>query len=366
MKDLTISSGQPGRLVFNLSGGAASLTPVGWIAVTEYPGAKPVATQMQWVAADHALYLPPLPFGCFFYEVRVGALEVAKGHIDVTPSPFPYDGQEYKTWVVTDGDMVNDVATFNIDADPGLQGPQGEKGEKGDTGDTGPQGPQGEKGEALAYADLTEAQRAELVEPLVYEEATVAPGGNVEDNYNAYGFGIEMRLTGRVTALELECRDNESATPANAPMWLKVWRGETQQMITVSANAQTHAVGEVLHYTFAETFSVVAGEEIRVSFHAEDGLATTAYQMGQQCCLRVLAKEPTTPGGILGLAGGYGADGNVTQRSWIPKHTWHMQISRFAPAAHTADTTAHMTAEEHAGLVDLLANKDALLALLNS
>ena len=146
MKDLTISSGQPGRLVFNLTGGAASLTPVGWIAVTEYPGAKPVPTQMQWVAADHALYLPPMPFGCFFYEVRVGALEVAKGHIDVTPSPFPYDGQEYKTWVVTDGDMVNDVATFNIDADPGLQGPQGEKGEKGDTGATGPQGPEGPQG----------------------------------------------------------------------------------------------------------------------------------------------------------------------------------------------------------------------------
>ncbi len=147
MKDLNISTGQPGRLVFNLTGGAASLTPVGWIAVTEYPGAKPVPTQMQWVAADNALYLPPMPFGCFFYEVRMGALEVAKGHIDVTPSPFPYDGQEYKTWVVTDGDIVNDVATFNIDAAPGLQGPQGEKGEKGDTGATGPQGPQGEKGD---------------------------------------------------------------------------------------------------------------------------------------------------------------------------------------------------------------------------
>ena len=147
MKDLNISTGQPGRLVFNLTGGAASLTPVGWIAVTEYPGAKPVPTQMQWVAADNALYLPPMPFGCFFYEVRVGALEVAKGHIDVTPSPFPYDGQEYKTWVVTDGDIVNDVATFNIDAAPGLQGPQGEKGEKGDPGEPGAKGEPGEKGD---------------------------------------------------------------------------------------------------------------------------------------------------------------------------------------------------------------------------
>lgn len=131
MKNLSISAGQPGRLVFNLSASLEGTTPVGYVAVTEYPGARPVATAMQWVAADHALYLPPMPFGCFFYEVRVGALEVAKGHIDVAPTPFPYDEQEFKTWVVSDGDIVNDVATFNIDAAPGLQGPPGAKGESG-------------------------------------------------------------------------------------------------------------------------------------------------------------------------------------------------------------------------------------------
>ena len=147
MKNLSISAGQPGRLVFNLSASLEGTTPVGYVAVTEYPGARPVATAMQWVAADHALYLPPMPFGCFFYEVRVGALEVAKGHIDVAPTPFPYDEQEFKTWVVSDGDIVNDVATFNIDAAPGLQGPQGEKGENGDPGEPGAKGEPGEKGD---------------------------------------------------------------------------------------------------------------------------------------------------------------------------------------------------------------------------
>jgi hypothetical protein len=147
MKNLSISAGQPGRLVFNLSASLEGTTPVGYVAVTKYPGSRPVATAMQWVAADHALYLPPMPFGCFFYEVRVGALEVAKGHIDVAPTPFPYDEQEFKTWVVSDGDIVNDVATFNIDAAPGLQGPQGEKGEKGEKGEPGEPGPKGEPGE---------------------------------------------------------------------------------------------------------------------------------------------------------------------------------------------------------------------------
>lgn len=367
MKNLSISAGQPGRLVFNLTGGAASLTPVGWIAVTEYPGAKPVATQMQWVAADNALYLPPMPFGCFFYEVRVGALEVAKGHIDVAPSPFPYDAQEYKTWVVTDGDMVNDVATFNIEAAPGPQGPQGEKGDPGEPGAKGEPGEKGEpgaKGEAFTYEDLTEEQRAALVEPLAYAETTVAPEGGTEDNYHAYGFGFVMPRDGRVTWLSVECRDDRTAEPADAPVWLKVWRGST--LIARSANAQQHVVGAVLSYTFAEPFAVAEGEEIKVSFHTEEGMATTDYRMELPCCLRVVAKDPATPGGMLGDQGGYGADTDPTQRSWQAKHTWHMQISRFAPAAHTADTTAHMTAEEHAGLVDLLANKDALLALLNS
>lgn len=206
MKDLTISSGQPGRLVFNLTGGAASLTPVGWIAVTEYPGAKPVATQMQWVAADHALYLPPMPFGCFFYEVRVGALEVAKGHIDVTPTPFPYDGQEYKTWVVSDGDIVNDVATFNIDAAPGLQGPQGEKGEKGDTGATGPQGEQGPKGDIGPQGESGQLQpyiSAEVVNLAALRPNAVHDLGELAVDTNLSLLAFEPTATSCVLTAEL-------------------------------------------------------------------------------------------------------------------------------------------------------------------
>ena len=37
----------------------------------------------------------------------------------------------------------------------------------------------------------------------------------------------------------------------------------------------------------------------------------------------------------------------------------------FTPASHEADATLHLTADEHTALSELLANKDALLALLN-
>ena len=54
--------------------------------------------------------------------------------------------------------------------EPGPQGPQGEpgpqgpQGERGETGATGPQGEQGPKGDKMAYADLTEADKADLYE----------------------------------------------------------------------------------------------------------------------------------------------------------------------------------------------------------
>ena len=51
--------------------------------------------------------------------------------------------------------------------EPGPQGEQGPQGEKGETGATGPQGIQGEqgpKGDKLTYADLTEADKADLYE----------------------------------------------------------------------------------------------------------------------------------------------------------------------------------------------------------
>ena len=46
----------------------------------------------------------------------------------------------------------------------GEPGPQGPQGEKGETGATGPQGEQGPKGDKMTYADLTEADKADLYE----------------------------------------------------------------------------------------------------------------------------------------------------------------------------------------------------------
>lgn len=295
-----------------------------------------------------------MPPGLHLFEVRVGGVSVGYGYFEVAPSPLADAGGEVAA--TFSGDVSAPVAKFTLSLNAGPQG------EKGDPGPQGEKGDKGDKGEPLTYADLTEEQKAELIAPLGYEEVEVAPEGTTEEDYNAYGFGFVMPRTGRIKGLTLECRDSGTATPENTPVWLKVWRGTT--LIARSENSQQHAVDAVLGYSFAEPFEVAEGEEIKVSFHAEEGLAETGYYMGRQCCLRVVAKDPAAPGGMLGDQGGYGSASDATQRSWVAKHTWRMQVGVFAPAEHVADAVKHLTAEERAGITELLAKKDALLALL--
>ena len=316
-------------------------------------GDKVDATVVEFADGRAVLQLPPLTLGpqkvCkprrepWGYQLR--ATETATGRVyvllqgELTVDPWygetePSNGMVDAARVAADAALEDaEVVTGTITM--GIAGPQGEQGPKGDKGDPGA---------ALTYDDLTAAQKAELIAPLGYAEVDVAPEGTTEENYNAYGFGFEMPRAGRIKGLTLECRDNNTATPADTPVWLKVWRGTT--LIARSENSQQHAVAAVLSYSFAEPFEVAEGEEIKVSFHAEEGLAETGYYMGRQCCLRVVAKDLDTPGGLLGAAGGYGSESDATQRSWQAKHTWHMLVGVFAPAEHVEDTTAHITEQE--------------------
>lgn len=340
----TLTAGQSGRLLFNFTVSEGATTPT-------LRGALMVHNErVDMVAVDSTLTIPALPAGVYLSEVRVDGVCVLYGHVEVLPSPL-FNEEGLATYRV-DIDNTADVLQVNITMLEGMPGPQGE------------QGPKGEKGEPMRYADLTDAQRLELVEPLVYEAATESPEVTTEDNYKAYGFGCVMERGGKVEALTLQSRANGQSTPTGTLVWVKVWRGATQQLIAVSENSQPYAEDAALYYTFAVPFDVAEGEELRVSYHTEGGLDTAAYQMGVECRVRVTAKETTKPGGMLGDQGGYGAEGSTAQRSWVPLYTWQMQVERFAPAEHAEDAVMHLTAEERAGLAELLANKEALLALL--
>ncbi len=176
--------------------------------------------------------------------------------------------------------------------------------------------------------NLTDKQKAELVEPvleLLMEEVQLTPAGTREDNYTSHGFGCVVARDGRITQLDIACRASGAAEP-ETPVYAKVWRGGTE-LLASSTNAQTHAAGTTLSYSFAP-FEVRAGDELRVTYHTEAGLDSTTYLPECQACQRVVALAEGETGGMLNAAGGYANAG------WTAKYAWHMQVARFAAAEH--------------------------------
>ena len=59
-----------------------------------------------------------------------------------------------------------------------------------------------------------------------------------------------------------------------------------------------------------------------------------------------------------------------TWRNWLPGVTLNYEADKYAEAddleSHSSNTHSHLSPEERTSLSELLANKDALLALLNN
>lgn len=236
-----------------------------------------------------------------------------------------------------------------------LKGERGSKGEKGEPGIQGESGAsaydvwltEGNTGDKTAFfADLGSSALATLYE---------SPSGVATDNANIYGFGMVMKNRGQVRALSTQCRTGGNAAPANTDILAKVWKKDSsgnKTLLATSTNYQQHSVGETLRWKF-DPFEVEAGDMLLVTFHTNDYADGTQYAAGHQCCFAVTStSEPET--------GCIGSDGQWQYTNLIPLYTWELQVR------HAYDTISHLTPDEHAGLAQLLARKDALLALLNS
>lgn len=232
-----------------------------------------------------------------------------------------------------------------------LKGERGSKGEKGIQGESGASAydvwlTEGNTGDKTAFfADLGASALATLYE---------SPAGVATDNANIYGFGMVMKNRGQVRTLSTQCRTGGNAAPANTDILAKVWKKDSsgnKTLLATSTNYQQHSVGETLRWKF-DPFEVEAGDMLLVTFHTSDYEDGTQYAAGHQCCFAVTStSEPET--------GCIGGDGQWQYTNLIPLYTWKLQVR------HAYDTISHLTPDEHAGLAQLLARKDALLALLN-
>jgi len=232
-----------------------------------------------------------------------------------------------------------------------LKGDRGSRGEQGELSETGAsayelwleEGNVGEKKDF--FADLGTSALTTLYE---------SPPGTATDNANVYGFGMVMKNRGVVLALTTQCRTGGSATPADTDILAKVWLKDSsgnKTLLATSTNYQQHSVGATMRWEF-EPFEVETGDMLLVTFHTDDYADGTQYAAGHQCCFAVTS----TTAAVTGCIGG---NGQWQYTNIVPMYTWEIQVR------HAEDFISHLTADEHAGLLQLLANKDALLALIN-
>ena len=249
-----------------------------------------------------------------------------------------------------------------------LKGERGSKGEKGEPGIQGEQGVQGEPGASAyevavnnGYEGTEEEWLSTLGIDVLYEKSYLVPDSGDEDNYDAFGFGVIMKGSGLMRSLSVPCRNSSSSAQVGTePVWCKVWKDG--QLIALSLNSQVHGVGKMLTWDF-EPFDVEAGAEYKFLFNKEGTRDSLSFSTDFSGCFHVVRKSSADGVGMLGASGNYGMNAAT---EWQPVYKMTLLIPRYTPAAHSTDITLHLTPEEHAGLAQLLARKDALLALLNS
>lgn len=136
------------------------------------------------------------------------------------------------------------------------------------------------------------------------------PQGTGEDNFNAYGFAVQVLRGGTVTGLEVECRSNAAANVATEAVWAKVWNADGE-LLGVSTNSQVHEAGAVLRWEFSG-FEVRELAMLRVTMETDADMEA-AFAVGEYCCYRVVNKAEGEAGGMLNSGGDFSNTGVVAK-----------------------------------------------------
>ncbi len=358
----SLRHGQTGQLNFNITAEGDAPAVTGGVLVNGRNVPMVVGT-------DSVLLIPVLPPGVYLMEVRCGGATVLYSELEVLPSPL---GMVEGTvmWSV-DADLTQPLPVQKVTLHEGPQGepgPQGEKGEqgapgeKGEKGDKGDKGEQGEPGKSFTYEDLTAEQKSDLIAPLAYEQSILAARtgeGNTDMcvRWAQISLAHEPGIAGELREVAIPCRNSASTELDTAPRYLGIWYEAADgswPLLAISTAPASQVVGQTTVWPFAGV-EMVPGRKYRVRLLAT---ATGTWD-----------DTPLVLGGR-GIAndsdGCYVKNTSGGNQSYMLElaATVVQQVERFAPAAHTTDTTAHLTATERAGLAELLARKDELLTLL--
>ncbi len=208
--------------------------------------------------------------------------------------------------------------------------------------------------DAAAGVTLTDEQKALLIAPAMEALqgkafATLATMPETAGECDAWILPPE--------AVPHDVRLDEVVVPAvantcNTPVYLAVFAksGSASLLLGVSDKAVTWPNGVDVRWGFSSGITVPEG------YRVECFLAT-----GPDV---VTATDAPAPGVRIKLHDANTGNGQVRyQKSWYRDR---LPYVLFAQSGHAGDTTAHLSATEHTALDELLAKKDALLALVNS
>lgn len=183
---------------------------------------------------------------------------------------------------------------------------------------------------------------------LEQKNLTDIPVQTTLDNYECYGISFVAGHTGMIKNITLQARDNR--TILGTPVYLKIWDGETKQLLATSISKAAQILNQPTTWTFAP-FNITTGKQLLVTAHTEEEKNTSAYKTGAGLSLRVTPnRQPNT--GLLAK------NGTISPVGWIAlyiiayKGGGETSVNGVILAqqtnldAHTQDTVQHITDAE--------------------
>lgn len=237
-----------------------------------------------------------------------------------------------------------------------LESLKGERGAKGEQGEQGIQGEQGEPGE-VTPADVDAAVHKALYEEQ-YETHTSAVG-TTDINCRWAQLSLDhCPPGGNLKSVTIPCRATGNSDMTTTAAYLGIFEENASGNfvhIATSVNTVEQKVGQDSVWQFEET--VLSGTKIRLCLMA----SRTSTALNTSLVLSGRGVNKDTDGCYLINTSG-------SNENYLIAATFTLGIpgALFTPASHETDTQSHLSAEDRAFFNELLANKDALLALLNT
>lgn len=213
-----------------------------------------------------------------------------------------------------------------------------------------------------------QAWNAKLSPDVMTQEKSVTLGGSDSRGAVTYiTLAAQLLPKGKLTAITIPVPDSDippavdSTHELHAVLSLETG---TRAYEWLATSTDTHIVSRGTDLTWHfDKVPIDSTAILRINFIRSDNVSYDSTDAGGTSAVytKLMVAQDATRGET--YSGG-------TWRNWLPGVTLNYEADKYAESdalnLHSGDTESHLSTAEHAALSEILANKDALLALLNS